>query len=343
MVSDPRTLPIVAIGASAGGIEALWDFLSALPARLPAAVLVVMHLAPYTHSRLADVLGRRSALPVKAAQDAEAILESHVYVAVPDRHLLLDFERMRLTLGPKESRVRPSVDALFRSVAVCCGPRSIGVVLSGSLDDGTAGLWAIKDRNGVALVQDPAEAIHEAMPRSAIEHVDVDAVAPATELAAITSREVARLLAQPPQSERSPEADVEARVAAGEPGLEQQIMALGTPSYFTCPECHGTLTEIHEGRIVRFRCHTGHAYSLQSLMGDLDEHIEDSLWNTIRGLEERLRLSAATGRSLDEAVARATARLELLRAMTLGEDVVASAAAALERLRPAGSAAPGSA
>lgn len=169
---------LVVVGASAGGVEALQSLVSGLAPDLPVAMLVVLHVPPYEQSNLASILARTARLPVEVASDGAPIVKGRIYVAVPDHHLLIEKNRLRVTRGPKENRARPAVDALFRSAAFSFGPRVIGVVLSGSLDDGTAGLWTVKDRGGIALVQSPAEAMFSSMPESALQHVDVDGVLP---------------------------------------------------------------------------------------------------------------------------------------------------------------------
>lgn len=185
-------------------------------------------------------------LRVKAAEDGEPLVKGTVYVAPPDRHLLIQHERLRLTRGPCENRVRPCIDTLFRSAAVDLGPRVVGVVLSGALDDGTSGLWAIKDRGGVAVVQDPVEAEFPDMPRNTLEHVAVDYVLPADQigpkLAMVTAQPISRV-APPARSAMAAEAAMELRGNA----LRQGVLELGQPSPNACPECHGSLIEIREG------------------------------------------------------------------------------------------------
>jgi two-component system chemotaxis response regulator CheB len=175
---------IIVVGASAGGVAALLGLLQGLPKDLAASVLVVLHIPPDTKSHLAEILARSCALEVREARDHEQIASSTVYVAQADRHLLLGEDTIRITRGPKECRARPAVDALFRSAAVAYGPRVIGIVMTGMLDDGTAGLWAVKDQGGIALVQDPATAEFPSMPESAMKHVQIDAALAIPELAA---------------------------------------------------------------------------------------------------------------------------------------------------------------
>ena len=280
---------VVVIGASAGGVEALSAFFSALPPDLGAAVLVVLHISPDAPSQLAPILQRLTAMPVKAAEDGEEVAPGQVYVASSDRHLMVQDDRVRITRGPREGRARPSVDVLFRSASLAYGPRVIAVVLSGALDDGTAGAWAVKDRAGLVLVQEPTEAMQSSMPESAIRHVAVDHVAPVAMLAAIVAGLVGSPVSAAPAS-TDRRLEVETLVAAEGNGLQAGVMELGEISRYTCPDCHGVLVQIEEGSIVRFRCHTGHAFSLMSLLSEVNEAIDTGLWDTLRAIEERVML-----------------------------------------------------
>ncbi|MBF6648704.1 chemotaxis protein CheB [Methylobacter sp. BlB1] len=281
---------IIVVGASAGGIPALESLVAGLPATLPAAVLVVLHLSPHIPSYLDAILARAGALSVTPAIDGEPIVPGRVYVALTDRHLMLEEGRLRVTHGPKENRVRPAIDVLFRSAAYAFGPRVIGVVLSGLLDDGTAGAWAIKDRGGVVLVQSPEEAKHASMPESVLRHVDVDYTLPVAHMPRVIAQLINKpiidigdaVIADTPRIENR--VTLEARVRPGE------IMQLGSISPNTCPECKGVLTKIEEGPITRYRCHTGHAYSLQTLMADVNEEVEMALWSAVRVANERMLL-----------------------------------------------------
>ena len=189
--------------------------------------------------------------------------------------------------------MRPAVDVLFRSAAVAMGPRVIGVVLSGMLDDGTAGLWAIKSMKGMALVQDPDEALYPSMPDSALQHVAVDFVGPATALASEIVRLTGEAAAPAPREdavEASQRQRLETLIANEGNALQHGVMNLGKVSQYTCPDCHGVLVEIEEGAIVRFRCHTGHAFSIKTLLAEIDGAIDHGLWDTIRAAEERVLL-----------------------------------------------------
>ncbi|WP_034388779.1 chemotaxis protein CheB [Deinococcus sp. YIM 77859] len=281
--------PIVVIGASAGGVEALQALASRLPTDFPAPVLMVLHIAPYSPSVLPDILNRCCALPAQHAQDGETAQPGRIYVAPPDHHLLVENGELAVTKGPRENRMRPAIDTLFRSAAYTHGPDVTGVILSGLLDDGTSGLWTIKRLGGQAIVQDPGDARFDAMPRSAIQHVAVDAVLSAAQI----GEQLSQLVRQPRQSlavqlepHEHKRLRAEVRIAAQDSGYELGIMNCGKPSLLTCPECHGTLTQIQEGTLTRYRCHTGHAYTASSLLADITSDIEEKAYQVLRALEE---------------------------------------------------------
>jgi two-component system chemotaxis response regulator CheB len=292
------------LGTSAGGVEALKVLVSRLPADFPAALLAVLHIPPQVPSLLAAILDRCGPLPVIDAADGAVIQAGHIYVGVPDRHLLVDGTRLRLSRGPKENRFRPSIDALFRSAAYTQGARVIGVVLTGQLDDGTSGLWAVKDRGGIAIVQSPQDAPFPSMPMNALQHVDADHVVDLKQLPDL----LMQLAKQPvPRSlgEMTAAMRTENEIAAGTDPLRAGSLELGEKSSITCPECHGVLSEMREGSIVRFRCHTGHAYSMQSLLAEVDESIDSSLGGVLRTLHERsflLREAAALARQRNDSI-----------------------------------------
>ena len=285
---------VIVVGASAGGLEALGVLLAGLPADLDAPVCVVMHTSPHGPGRAPRVLARASRLPVAHATDIEPLEAGRVYVAPPDHHLVVEPRILRLTRGPRENRQRPAVDTLFRSAAYVYGPQVIGVILSGALDDGTAGLWTVKDRGGIAVVQDPAEATFPSMPQSAIEYVAVDHVAPLAELGPLLARLVAH---SPPSRGAAPvsrELEALTQIAKGDSAIDRGLFELGPTTPFTCPECAGVLVRLREGGVPTFRCHTGHAFSLDTLMSAASEHTEEILWNALRGLDEmRLLLEHA--------------------------------------------------
>lgn len=287
---DAHVRNIVVIGTSAGGVQALIALFESLPGDLHAAFLVVLHIPAHEPSVLHTILSRVTDMRVVAAQDGQRIEARTVYVAIADRHLMLTENGIRLTRGPKECRVRPAVDVLFRSAAVNFGGRVIGVILSGALDDGTAGMWAIKDRGGLTYVQDPSEAMLSSMPDSAIEHVDIDLVGPAAVLATALIKAVGSPIDGQSKHDARARHAIENVISLTGNGLEAGVMGLGKVSQFTCPDCHGVLVQIEEGSIVRFRCHTGHAFSIKSLICEVNEAIDTGLWDTLRAVEERILL-----------------------------------------------------
>ena len=323
---------IIVIGASAGGIEALRSLVSQLPADFAAAIFVVLHTSPQSPGVLHDILARAGPLPAIRSRDHDAITPGCIYVASPDYHLLLEPGIIRVTRGPKENRFRPAIDPLFRSAAQTYGPRVIGVILTGGLDDGTAGLWAIKQLGGTAIVQDPEEAFAPSMPMTAMKYVKVDYCLPLAEIAPL----LVQLTGEPVEEEGAKavpeEIDIEVNIAKENSSLNAGVLKLGGPSNYTCPECHGVLLQLNEAGRTRFRCHTGHAYSIDSLMTDLGEKIEDSLWNAIRTLEENVLLlrhlaehsRAHADNDLSETYLKqareAERRADLVREVTLGYD-----------------------
>ncbi len=277
---------IVVVGGSAGAIEALKALLPALPGDLPAAVFVVVHIGSTTHSLLPEILGRAGPLPAQAAKDGARFERGCVYVAPPDRHLLLDRGRIALRRGPRENLARPAIDPLFRSAAAGFGSRVIGVLLSGMLYDGASGLRAIKRCGGIAVVQ--ADPSYPEMPRHALQATEVDHRIPAADLGAL----LARLVGEPagPSPEVPEDLRFEVRVAAGElAGIEGEDR-LGALTPLTCPECGGSLWEIEDGPILRHRCHTGHAYDGTLLLAEQSDRINRALWSALRAHEERAAL-----------------------------------------------------
>ncbi|MBD3880974.1 chemotaxis protein CheB [Phormidium tenue FACHB-886] len=277
---------IIVLGASAGGLDALKIFLPQLPKDFSSVLFLVMHLSPEYPSLLPKILSRLIDLKVVSAVDQKPIEPGCLYIAPPDHHLLVETGHIRVSRGPKENRFRPSIDVLFRSAARAYGARVVGVVLSGGLDDGAAGLYAIKERGGKAVVQDPADALYPSMPLAARKAVTVDHCVPVQKLGQLLidlSNEVVETKGENPVSKRM---DIEVGVARQDNALEAGILELGEPSPYTCPECHGVLMKLKEGNLIRFRCHTGHAYSLNTLLTEVTGAVEDSLWNALRTIEE---------------------------------------------------------
>jgi two-component system chemotaxis response regulator CheB len=258
-------------------------------------------MAPSSPSVLPALLQRRCALPVAFAVDGEPLAGGRVYVALPDRHLVVEPGRVRVTRAPRENHSRPAIDPLFRSAALAYGPRVVGVIASGRLDDGTAGLWAVKDRGGTAVVQDPEDALHPDMPRNALAHIRADHVVRADAIAPLLARLAAEPAPDAPDHPPGRELELEVRIAMEENAFAAGVMALGPVSPYTCPECHGVLVRLDEGDVPRFRCHTGHAFSLDTLLASVTESVEDTLWNALRAVEESTML-------LREAAERTRAR-----------------------------------
>ena len=280
---------IIVIGASAGGLETLRELVSALPGDFPAPICIVLHTSPQSPGVLGAILARAGQLPASNGRDRERLKGGHIYIAPPDCHLLVEPGIIRVVKGPRENRFRPAIDPLFRSAAQVYGPRAIGVVLSGNLDDGTAGLWAIKQLGGTAIVQDPADALFPSMPRSALNNVRVDHSVRLAELSPLLVRLTAEPVEEPSPgdvSEVLPSLEVEVKIAKEHNPIDAGLHEIAEPSAFACPECHGVLLQLKEGGRIRFRCHTGHAYSTESLLAAIGEGIEEALWSAVRALEE---------------------------------------------------------
>jgi len=291
---------IIVIGASAGGLIAFETLVSQLPSNIPAAIFIVWHISPDYPSILPEILARATLLPVAHAIEREPLKPGRIYVAPPDHHLLVEPGYVRLSRGPRENRFRPAIDVLFRSAARYYGARVIGVVLSGSLDDGAAGLYAIKEQGGIAVVQDPSDALHSSMPRAAMKAVAVDHCVPIIEMGALLAHLVDKAIPVEEMNSVSDKMDIEVGVAPEDKGLEMGIIKLGDFSPYTCPECHGVLMQLKEGNLIRFRCHTGHAYSLNTLLTEVTQSIEETLWDGIRTIEASEMLMIHTAKHLRE-------------------------------------------
>ena len=287
---------LIVMGASVGGVSALSTIFATLPADLPAAILAVMHVGA-RNSVLPEILGKTSALPVRFAEEREPVRAGRILLAPPDRHMLVanlaGQAMVELTRGPKENHTRPAIDPLFRSAAAAFGPKVVGVILSGYLDDGTAGLQAIKACGGRALVQEPQDAVAPSMPQSAIDHAEVDWRLPSAEIgpALLALASGTPAAASGTQSLPPPPlwVAVENRFARGVGDMEQ-LEKIATPSTFTCPECQGTLWELHGREPQRFRCHTGHSFTAR-MLGELQhEKAEDAIWAAVRALQEKEKL-----------------------------------------------------
>ena len=284
----PSGHDIIVIGASSGGVEVLTRLVSTLPESLPAALFVVLHVRPDAPSLLPAILNRAGRLPAAHAVDAEPIRTGRIYVAPPGMQMYVHARRVAVERGPRENMHRPAIDPTFRTAAHHHGPRVIGVVASGALDDGTAGLQAIKEAGGIAVVQDPADATCASMPSHAMDRVPVDYCVKSADLAGL----LVRLAHQPapvphPPSPVPLETREEAKGTAADP-LTGAVV--GVESGLTCPECSGILREVREGDVLRFRCRVGHAYTSQTMLEAQGDVIERALWTAVRQLEERALL-----------------------------------------------------
>ena len=265
---------LVVIGASAGGVEALTSVVRGLPADLRAAICIVLHIAPSSPSMLAHILGRAGPLPCRPAHDGDRLREGVVLVAPPDHHLVIEDSHVRLTVGPRENGHRPAIDVLFRSAARALDSRVVGVVLSGTRDDGAAGLAVIKAAGGAAIVQDPRDAMYGDMPASAIANVTVDAIVPA----ALVASTIAAMVKgdDPPPEARAGDPDPD-------PPEGERVVAV-------CPECGGVLTERAEAGVLQWQCRVGHRYSPETLIDAQAEDVEGALWAAVRALADRAAL-----------------------------------------------------
>jgi len=299
------TRDIVVIGASAGGVEALTALVRKLPQDLPASLFVVQHVSSEHKSMLPRILSTAGKLPATHPTDGEKFERGHIYVAPADHHLLIEANLVRVVRGPRENGHRPAADALFRSAARAHGPRVIGVVLTGALDDGTAGLVSVKRHGGLAVVQNLEEAYFPDMPRAAMQHVDVDAVVTLAELARKLPKWT-RQKAPAAPAKSPPLLDLESRLQLE--GIPQEVVAPGLHAAFSCPACGGVLNEIHDGKLTRFRCRVGHAYNPEALQHAQSLDLETALWAALRALEEQAELArrlAARARNAKQSKAAA--------------------------------------
>ena len=281
---------IIVIGASTGGFDAFKTIVSHLPPDFTASVFMVWHMSANVPGILPDVLNKITSIYVAHAHDNEEILPNRIYVARPDHHLLIEDGKVRVTRGPKENRFRPAIDPLFRSAAYFYGNRVIGVILSGALDDGTAGLWAVKQYGGLAVVQDPFDAEVASMPKNALQNVKVDYVVPVKEMSELLVKLSKEEL--PPKTAVISDEQTKKEIMTAKAGraLDTGLFNMGQLSPFTCPECHGVMAKYQNGNLLRYRCHTGHAYSADTLLATITEKIEENLYNAIRGIEENVML-----------------------------------------------------
>jgi len=300
-INSDENQRIIVMGASTGGLEAFKSIIKDLPPDFNASIFLVWHISPDIRGILPQVLNRVNTIYAAHAYDNEEIKPNRIYVAPPDYHLIIEPGKVRLSRGPKENRFRPAVDPLFRSAAFVYRNRVIGVILSGNLDDGTAGLWTVKHYGGIAIVQDPMDAEVSSMPAAAMREVNTDfcvAVKKLPELLVRLSKEAVTETAVGMNDEQTKK---EIDIASEKRAMVNGILPFDELTPFTCPECHGVLSKLRNDAIVRYRCHTGHAYSADSLITALTEKIEDGLYNAIRGMDESILLLNHLGDHFSEA------------------------------------------
>lgn len=279
---------VVAIGASAGGVEALSNVAAGLSPDMPFACLMVLHVPAGAPSVLARIIDRSGPLPAVAAEDGAPLQPGHIYVGIPDRHLLVADHHVLLSQGPTENGHRPAINALFRSAAVAFGPRAVGVLLSGVLDDGVLGMAAIRSRGGTTIAQLPEDALFPAMPINALEAGVVDRQATATDMGAVL-KELSYREIEDFDMERDTAMELENRIAMmSRFATNFDTEKLGDPSGYTCPDCNGSLVSISEGN---FRCQVGHAWTSEALLSARDNELEGALWIAVRSLQEKTRLA----------------------------------------------------
>jgi two-component system chemotaxis response regulator CheB len=294
MDPQPNGSRVVVIGASAGGVEALRTLVADLPADVPACILVTLHVPSSGMSALPAILSRTGALPAEHARDGSPLTPGRILIAPPDHHLIVLQESVTLSHGPRENGHRPAVDVLFRSAARSHDAGVIAVVLSGALDDGSAGMVAVTRRGGTGIVQDFDDALHDSMPRAAQAAAGVELVVPAKELSALLG-ELLRTPSSATHAEPDRLLEMETAMADLDPDAMHDHDRPGVPSGFGCPDCHGALFAITEGGLVRYRCRVGHAWSPESLLAQQSLALEGALWMALRGLEEKAALNQELG------------------------------------------------
>lgn len=324
---------IVAIGGSAGSGAVLRKIVAGLPADLPASILVSTHVPAQGASFLLETLSSGAGLPVAQAVDGQPVERGRIYVAAPDRHLLLIGETIRLGPGARENMARPAIDPLFRSAALSFGSRAVGVVLTGILNDGAAGLAAIKARGGTTVVQHPLDAEADEMPLAALEAAEIDYVASADDLAATLTAIVAADAGPSPPATDALRLEVE--IAAGARLGSAHLRRLADPSALSCPECQGVLSEVRGTGPLRYRCQIGHAFTAEFLASRIDD-TDEAIRVAMRIMEERVTLVERMARDARDAGRGAVADLYEARAEEYHRYATTLRDAAVSSLRPGG-------
>jgi len=280
---------ILAVGTSAGGVQALTFLAKHFHPQFPASVLVTIHLASHVNSALDELLSRSGPLPAQFAGDGDVMKKGRIYVAPPNRHLIADGYRLALGEGARENNARPGIDPMLRSAAVCCGARTVGVVLTGTLGDGASGLWAVKRAGGISVVQDPKDAEFSEMPRTALNRAQPDHVVRLADMPALLNDLVHQQAGE--AKPLPPSLKFEVEIARGRRGSMDEMDGTGRRSVLACPDCGGVMWEIDRGELSRFRCHVGHAYTAEMMSLALDENLHRALASAQRALEERVALA----------------------------------------------------
>jgi two-component system chemotaxis response regulator CheB len=278
---------IIVVGASAGGVEVLVELVRGLPPGLPAAVFIVCHFPAGSTSVLPDILSRSGPLLARHAHDGDPIYPGHIYIAPPDTHMQLQPGQVQLTCTARENGFRPAIDPLFRSAARAYGPRVIGVVLTGALYDGVAGLLAVRGGGGIGVVQDPRDAVVAALPQSATTIAGADHVVRTAELAPLLVKLVHTPVPNPGGSNMADPLDKMPRIVDRDMEAQADGRRGGGLSVFTCPECGGAMWQVDESELVRFRCHVGHSYDAEALLAEQSEALEAALWTAVRTFREK--------------------------------------------------------
>jgi two-component system, chemotaxis family, protein-glutamate methylesterase/glutaminase len=326
---------IIVIGGSSGATAPLKTILGALPPDLPAAIFIVLHIPARSIGILTTVASAAGSLPVHQAADGMRIEPGNVYLAVPDHHLIITKGRIRLGRGPRENMARPAIDPLFRSAAAAYGPRVIGVVLSGLLNDGASGLEAVKRCGGVAVVQDPADAVADEMPRSALEAVAADLSVPSARIGDVLS-DLAREAAGPGVPV-PPEIRLEVDIAAGERVNSEIVQKFANPAALTCPACGGVLSSINESKPLRFRCQVGHTMTAEVLAKEQESAVDEALRVALRVIEERAELVSRMAEDGRRSGRRAVAEMYEDRAVEYRQYADTLRRAVLQSMEPFGS------
>jgi two-component system, chemotaxis family, protein-glutamate methylesterase/glutaminase len=288
-VSEIKNPKLIVVGASAGGMAALKTLVAQFPKNFPAPVFIVNHMsADNSGEVLVRVLNDSGSLACEHAKNEQEFKKGHIYLAPSDQHMLIVKGKILITKGARENRSRPAIDPLFRSAAVAYGNRVIGIILTGYLDDGTSGMMAIKRCGGVCIAQDPEDAEYPDMPKSVIANVGADYCVPVAQMGALLSD----LLGRKPEANKKPPDDIviEAKIAQRVLSDLSVVEALGDQVPYNCPDCGGVLWQVTEGKLLRYRCHTGHAFTAPALLAQQTAKIEETLWVALRMFEERQNL-----------------------------------------------------